>query len=146
MANHTAVETRLETVSTYALFIRWLVTFHLLALAAQLASAIAFAGGWATGALLHIHGARLVGALGLLQAAAVVSLPAGRLKTPYRLYAVGVLIGEAMQLYYRTTHGFALHVTTAFIIWAFSVAVSIKVWAPTWKLVSEEARGRGIVR
>jgi len=146
MANHTAVETRFETVSTYALFIRWLVTLHLLALVVQLASAIAFAGGWATGALLHIHNARLVGALGLLQAGAVASLPAARLKMPYRLFAVGVLIGEAMQLYFRSTHGFGLHVTTAIVIWAFSVAVSIKVWAPTWKLVSDEAHGRGIVR
>ena len=146
MANHTAVETRLETVSTYALFIRWVVTLHLLALAAQLTSAIAFAGGWSMGALLHIYNARLVGALGLLQAGAVVSLPAGRLKMPYRLYAVGVLIGEAIQLYFRSRQGFGLHVTTAIVIWAFSVAVSIKVWAPTWKLVSEEADARGIVR
>jgi len=146
MSNHAAVDTRLETVSVYALFVRWLVTLHLLALAAQLASATAFAGGWATGAVVHIYNARVVGALGLLQAAAVLSLPAGRLKMPYRLFAVGVLIGEAIQLYFRSTHGFGLHVTTAIVIWAFSVAVSIKVWAPTWKLVSEEAHGRGIVR
>ncbi len=138
MANHTAVETRFETVSTYALFVRWLVTLHLLALGAQLASAIAFAGGWATGALLHTYNARVVGALGVLQAAAVVSVPAGRLKTPYRLYAVGVLIGEAIQLYFRSSQGFGLHVTTAIVIWAFSVAVSIKVWAPTWKVVSSK--------
>lgn len=136
MANHTAVDTRSDTVSAYALFVRWVVTIHLLALAAQLASAIAFADGWTTGAVVHIHNARVVGALGLLQAGLIVSLPAGRLKTPYRLFAVVALIGEGAQLFFRIEHGFGLHVTTAILIWAFSVAVSIQVWAPTWKRAS----------
>jgi len=126
----------MKTVSPYALFVRWLVTLHLLALAIQLASAISFAGGWVTGALVHIHNARIVGALGLLQAVVILSLPASRLIKPYRLFAVGALIGEISQLFFHVSHGFGLHVTTAIVIWAFSVAVSIKVWAPTWKQAS----------
>ena len=131
-----AVSTRSETRSAYALFVRWVVTIHLIALAFQLVSAISFAGGWATGAVIHIHNSRIVGALGLFQAALVASLPAARLKTPYRVYAVAALICEASQLYFGITRGLGLHVTTAILIWAFSVAVSIKVWAPTWKLAS----------
>jgi hypothetical protein len=136
MTTHTAIDTRPVTVSAYALFVRWLVTFHLIALATQLASAISFVGGWAAGAQIHIQNARIVAALGLLQAVVIASLPSQRLKTPYRLYAVAALLGEATQLYVQTTHGFGFHVTTAILIWACSVAVSIKVWAPTWKLAS----------
>jgi hypothetical protein len=138
MANNTAaaVDTSATPVSAYALFVRWLVTLHLIALAAQLASAISFVGGWAPGAMMHMHNARLVGVLGLLQAIVIVSLPAARLKTPYRVFAVAALVGEASQLFFGITHGFGVHVTTAILLWAFSVAVSIKVWAPTWKQAS----------
>src|SRR5215467_1483452 len=106
MTTHTAVDTRPVTVSAYALLVRWLVTFHLIALAAQLASAISFVGGWASGAQIHIQNARIVAVLGLVQAVMIASLPSARLKAPYRLYAVAALLGEATQLYLHTTHGF----------------------------------------
>jgi hypothetical protein len=133
MPNHTAVDIPSESVSAYALFVRWVVTLHLLALAAQLASAISFVGGLAEAGLLHIYNARLVGVFGLWQAVVLVSLPASRLRRAHRWMAVGVLLAEGLQLYFRIAHGFAIHVTIAILVWAMSVALSIKVWAPTWK-------------
>lgn len=66
---------RSEALSLYALFVRWVVTIHLLALAAQLVSEISFAGGCTAAGIAHIYSARLIAAFGLLQAGVISSLP-----------------------------------------------------------------------
>jgi hypothetical protein len=123
-------------VSTHALLIRWGVTLHLLALAGQLALAIAFAGGVSRALAPHMHNAWTVAALGLIQTGLLLSAPRARLKVVHRLMAVAVVLGEASQIHFGTTSGLALHVTTAMLLWAFSLALSIKVWAPSWKLAA----------
>ena len=50
--------------------------------------------------------------------------------------AIAVVVGEASQIYFGTTLGLAVHVTTAMLLWAFSLVLAIKVWAPTWKLAA----------
>jgi hypothetical protein len=136
MSNPTVTRTSTPAVSGYALLIRWVVTLHLLALAAQLAMAISFVGGAAPALPPHMKGAWAVAALGLVQAGLLLSVPATRLRNVHKLMAVAVVLGEVSQIHFGTTLGLALHVTTAMLVWAFSLTLSIKVWAPTWKLAA----------
>jgi hypothetical protein len=134
MLDDTVTGTPAQAISTYALVIRWVVTLHLLAFAAQLATAISFVAGVAGALFPHMHNAWAAMTLGLIQAALLLSVPAARLRLPYRLMAIAVVLGEAAQIHFGTTLGLAVHVTTAMLLWAFSLALAIKVWAPTWKL------------
>jgi hypothetical protein len=123
-------------VSKYALLVRWVVTFHLMALAAQLATAIFFVGGESQALAPHMKNAWAVAVLGLAQGALVASIrvPEAKLRTAHRLMAVAVVAGELMQLYFGTRLSLMVHVTTAMVLWGFSVAIAIKVWAPPWKM------------
>ena len=136
MLNHTVEGTPAQAVSTYALLVRWVVTLHLLVFVAQLATAISFVAGVARALSPHMHNAWAAVALGVLQAALLLRTPAARLRTPQRLMAIAIVIGEAAQIYFGTTLGLAVHVTTAMLLWAFSLVLAIKVWAPTWKLAA----------
>jgi len=136
MSNHTVTGTPAQAVSTYALLIRWVVTLHLLVFVAQLATAISFVAGVARALSPHMHDAWAAVTLGLLQAGLLLSTPAARLRIPHRLMAIAVVVGEASQIYFGTTLGLAVHVTTAMLLWAFSLVLAIKVWAPTWKLAA----------
>ena len=123
-------------ISKYALFIRWVVTLHLIALAAQLATAIFFVGGEAHALAPHMKNAWTAAILGLAQAALLVTvrMPEAKLRTAHRVMAVAIVAGEAMQIHFGTRLGLAVHVTTAMLLWGFAVAIAIKVWAPPWKL------------
>jgi len=136
MSNHTVAGTRIQAVSTYALLIRWVVTLHLLVFVAQLATAISFVAGVARALSPHMHSAWAAVTLGLLQAGLLLSTAAARLRTAHRFMAIAIVLGEASQIYFGTTLGLAVHVTTAMLLWAFSLALAIKVWAPTWKLAA----------
>jgi hypothetical protein len=130
MPSH-AAEIAVRKASRVALVVRWIVSTHIALLLLQLVTAIAGAAGFV--AVLHTHGtnARFVAASGVLQAIGLLS--AGpRAGWFVRTMAVVVAASEAVQLYLGLRAGIPTHVTLAMIVWALSVALFIRVWAPPW--------------
>ncbi|MGH8313688.1 MAG: hypothetical protein ACRETU_00870 [Steroidobacterales bacterium] len=136
MSSQAGPGTATAVISKYALLIRWVVTLHLMALAAQLATAIFVVGGEASALVPHMKNAWAVATLGVAQALLVVTVrvPETKLRIAHRVMAVAIVAGEAMQIHFGTTLSLAVHVTTAMALWGFAVAIAIKVWAPPWKL------------
>jgi hypothetical protein len=136
MSKQTPLGNSAAVISKYALLIRWVVTLHLMALAAQLATAIFFVGGRAQALAPHMMNAWTVATLGIAQAALIVTVRVSeaKLRIAHRVMAAAIVAGEVMQIRFGTTLSLAAHVTTAMLLWGFAVAIAIKVWAPPWKL------------
>lgn len=117
--------------SRRALAQRWVVTLHMAALAAQVVFALLLLGGVAGMLQLHSVDAWVVLALGLIQAAVVVSLwPSGSI--PWKTAAALVLLAELAQIYFGRSGNLPTHVTLGTLLWGLSLALLIQVWAPNW--------------
>jgi len=127
----TAADRQVQSArSIAALAQRWVVTTHMLALAAQVLFALLLLGGFAV-VQLHSSNAGVVLALGALQAiVAVASWPPGG--SLWKVAAVIVPLLEAAQIYLGRAGDLATHVTLGVILWGLALALLIQVWAPSW--------------
>jgi len=126
-----AAEIGLARASRTALVVRWIVSAHIGVLLLQLVLAIAAVAG---AAVFHAHAmnARLVAASGVLQAIGVLAVSSARAGWFIKTMAFAVAVGETTQLYLGLGGGMALHVTLAMTVWALSLAIFIRAWAPGW--------------
>lgn len=106
---------------------------HVFVLLVQLSSAVAFVAGWIGALPTHSANAWLVVGSGALQGILIVPLPAARLSHLLRGMSIAVPLTELVQVHFGSSYGMGTHVTVALFIWALSLALFIKVWAPTWK-------------
>jgi hypothetical protein len=119
-----------------AMLARWLAFSHLAAVLLQLALGVAFAGGWAAPIMYHAANGWLVAALGSVQAVLIVTLRSPHVTLLMRVLVVGIVLGELAQIYFGLGRGLAMHVTLGMLVWACSLAIFIRAWAPDWQLAS----------
>lgn len=121
-------------LSRPAMLARWLASAHLAAVLVQLALGVIFVAGWAGPIVHHAANGRFVAALGVAQALPILMLRNARVSLLTRSLAVGIVLGELSQIYFGLGRGLALHVTLGMLVWACSLAIFIRVWAPDWQL------------
>jgi hypothetical protein len=132
MSGTTQAAAHVATASRFGSLIRWTVSLHLAVLLAQLATALAFAAGFVGAGVPHLRNAWIAGGCGILQAVLIMSRRWPGASVAFRSMAVAVAIGEAVQIYLGLRGGLAWHVTLAMLIWAFGIALFIRVWTPGW--------------
>ena len=111
---------------------RSVVILHVLALLVHMGAAISFAGGVASGYLVHRQLAWLVLGLGVLQALAVFNPALPKVHAMYRLFAALVVAGEILQLFVIPRGQLAYHVTVAMIVWGCTLALYVRLRDPEW--------------
>ena len=111
---------------------RWIASLHVFALFAHMIAAIAFVSGVGSAYLVHMKLAWLVFGLGILQALAVMNPGLPRIERFYLLFAVIVVIGEALQLFVIPRGQLAYHVTVAMLVWGCTLAIYVRVLNPEW--------------
>jgi hypothetical protein len=116
-----------------ALFVRWVVSFHLAVLLLQLSTAVGFVAGWAGAIAPHAMNGWIVGTAGMVQAILIWRLRSARRRPVVRGIALAIPCVEVLQIYLGLGQGIGLHVTVAMIVWALALALFIQVWAPAWK-------------
>lgn len=112
--------------------VRLCVMLHVAAVAVQVAAAIAFVGGLGEMYELHRTNAWVVLGLGVVQAAAIIALAVRGMGRYFTIMAVLIPLGEALQIHLGRGAETAWHVSLAMLIWAFSVALLIRVANPAW--------------
>lgn len=117
-----------------AMLARWLASAHLAAVLVQLALGVGFVAGWAGPSVHHAANGRLVAALGGAQAVLILMLRSARVTSLTRILVVGIVLGELSQIHFGLGRSLAAHVTAGMLVWACSLAIFIRVWAPDWQL------------
>jgi hypothetical protein len=117
-----------------AMLVRWLASVHLAAVLVQLTLGVVFVAGWTAPIVYHAANGWLVATVGSAQALLILVLRHARATLLMRILAVVVVLGELSQIYFGLGGGLAMHVTLGMLVWACSLAIFIRAWAPDWLL------------
>lgn len=112
--------------------VRWSVSLHAVALAAQLAAMLAFLSGRPEGFFAHSGNAWIVLTLGAIQLLAVLACNAARADRFYTATALIIVLAEALEVYLGRSGLRFAHLTLAMIIWAFTLTLLIRTVTAAW--------------
>lgn len=112
--------------------VRLCVMLHVAAVALQVAAALLFIGGFGEGFEIHRMNAWAVLGLGVVQALAIAAFAGSGMGKYFTTMALLIPVGEALQIYLGRGGETALHVSLAILIWAFSIALLVRVANPAW--------------